>query len=66
MGGMVPLTTAAEVVLLGVAVTAKVLTENISMQATVARAKAFFIGGLSFSLSINSYEMIIAKIAFGF
>jgi hypothetical protein len=34
-------------VLVGVAVTAKVLTENISMQATRARTKAFFIG-LSF------------------
>ncbi|MGD0931732.1 MAG: hypothetical protein ABR902_13870 [Candidatus Korobacteraceae bacterium] len=50
MGGMVPLTTAADGVLVGVAVTAKVLTENISMQATVARAKAFFIEGYPYSL----------------
>lgn len=40
---MVPLTTAADGELVGVAVTAKVLTENISVQATRARAKAFFI-----------------------
>jgi hypothetical protein len=38
---------ATDGVIVGVAVTAKVLTENISMQATRARMKAFFIG-LSF------------------
>ena len=48
MGGMVPLTTAADGIVVGVAVTAKVLTENISIQATVARAKAFFIEGYPF------------------
>ncbi len=50
LGGMVPLPATRDGVLVGVGVTARVLSENISMQATVARAKAFFIRGLSFSL----------------
>jgi hypothetical protein len=47
---MGPLAATTDGVLVGVAITAKVLTENISMQATRARIKAFFIG-LSFPQS---------------
>lgn len=47
-GGLGGITAApTDDVLVGVAVTAKVLTENISMQATSARMRVFFIG-LSF------------------
>jgi hypothetical protein len=44
LGGIGPSAATTDGVLVGVAVTAKVLTENISMQATRARMKAFFIG----------------------
>jgi hypothetical protein len=47
---MGPLAATTDAVLVGVAVTATVLTENISIQATRARMKAFFIG-LSFHKS---------------
>jgi len=50
LGGRGPLAATTDGALAVVAVTAKVLTENISMQATRARMKAFFIG-LSFQQS---------------